>query len=184
MFDFNSLGMTIEEVQNRLIDKLSDDLHSSSDFSYEYIADDVRKKLNTEAKKIIDTHISSVFEKEILPRLPDIFEKSCFQETNNWGEPKGKPVSFKEYCINRAEQWVNEQVDRSGQTKNENNSYNWHGKCSRLAHMIHQHLHITLEDAVKKALADANTALGKSIVDACQQKVNEIVAQMKVSVQT
>ncbi len=77
---------------------------------------------------------------------------------------------------------MTEKVDSSGKTKEESGSYSFSGTQTRVAHMIHRHLHFNIETAMKEALATANGSIVKGLEETVKLKLAEIAKALKVTV--
>lgn len=184
-----ALGFTKEELQQRVIDQLceqilhgyrtDDDSGEDSSFSTS-----VQAQLRQEAQKRINEAVQAIGEKYILPNVTSYLEALCLQETTKWGEKKGEPITFIEYLTKRAEHFMNEQVDGNGKGKSEGDSYHWTGKQSRITHLIHAHLQYNIETAMKNALSIATSAITSGITETVKLKLAEVQKQIQVNVKT
>jgi hypothetical protein len=111
-----------------------------------------------------------------------MIDNLVLQKTNSWGEKVGKSVTFVEYLIEQAHGYMTEKVDSSGKTKEESGGYSFSGTQTRVAHMIHRHLHFNIETAMKEALATANGSIIKGLEETVKLKLAEILAVLKVTV--
>jgi hypothetical protein len=160
-----------DTVVSALVEKLSGEL---SDDIEQRVQDEIRKKLQTQIEKKLD--------KLIMPLVKAKLDNLTIPQTNRYGEAKGDPMTFIEYATKSAENYMCEKVNYEGQTQNERNGYSWTGTQTRITHLVHQHLHYSIETAMKKALTDANSQIVKGIEETCKLKLAEISASMKVNV--
>lgn len=178
-------GFTREELQDRVVDQLcsqvmhgkiwnedGEDLDADSTFA---------RKLRESVEKQINTTIEALAAKHVLPNVAAYIENLTLQETTKWGEKKGEPLTFIQYLVQRAEAYMNEQVNYEGKSKGEADSYSWTGKQSRITHLIHKHLHYSIETAMKDALAIANTAFTRGIEETAKIKLAEMSTALKVA---
>lgn len=186
-----SLGFTKKQLQDRVVSVAVDELLSGRTYDEDGNTEVVDTKLRANIDKLIkermDETIRIFAEKEVLPRVTELIESTVFQQTNNWGEAKGKALSFKEFLIDRAENYLSEPVDSSGKSEKEYRSKgdSWYGsKTPRIFQMIDRHLCNKIEDAMKDALKIANQALSAEIQSAVQVKLSEITQSIKVGVKT
>lgn len=161
-----------ETVVARLVDKLaiqlSDDIESS-------VLEEIRKKLQGQIEK----RISSV----VLPLIKSKLDTLTIATTNRYGEKKGPDVTFIEYATKAAELYMSERVDYEGKTREEKNGYSWTGTQTRITQMVHEHLHYSIESAMKKALNNANSQIVKGIEETCKIKLGELAESLKVAVE-
>jgi hypothetical protein len=181
-----SLGFTKDELQQRVIDQLCESILSGKSYGEDgesiYEDSQFKRKLDEKLKAHIDQTIGAIAEKHVLPNVTQYVETLTIQETNKWGEAKGKKVTFVEYLTQRAEAYIQEEVSSQGKSKAEADSYNWSKSTTRIAYLINAHLQYSIETAMKQALATANSAIAGGIEKAVKVKLEEIVAGMKVAV--
>lgn len=178
--------MTKEELQNRVIKVIAyqamgmkldeeDNEHYWSNSSF-------NQKLQKFIMQYIDESIQKIAEKYVLPHVAEMVENLVLQETNKWGEKIGKPVTSTEYFVLKAENYMTEQVDSNGKSKNEAKDSYWTGKMSRMEHMVHGNLKYTIEAAMKDVIKTANNALVDGIQETVKVKLNEISESIKIGV--
>jgi hypothetical protein len=182
----DDLGITQEELVNRVVDRIADLflLTKVAGEDGEEWDDDssFAKNVKREVQTRVDQAVNALADKHVLPNVTQYIESLTLQETTKWGEKRGKPLTFIEYLVLRAETYMNELVDCDGKNESEaRDSYSWSGKQSRLTHAIHQHLHISIETAMKQVLADANSQLVKGIQETVKAKLQEVAAKLKVT---
>lgn len=182
-----SIGLTQEELQERVVETLCNRLLTTFSFDDEGEAygsqSNLRKQLDKRIQERIDQTINALAEKHVLPNVTSYLENLCLQETNKWGEKQGQPLTFIEYLVSRAEHYMAEQVDFQGKTK-EKGDYNWSGKQTRVAYLVHQHLQYSIENAMKQAIADANKVIVGGLQETVKLKLNEVASKLQVSVST
>lgn len=184
-----SLGLSKEEVADRIIDKLSNSLL----YSY-YLDEDGNETHSTPTKfqqemqerviSKINSSIEEIAAKHVLPNVAGYVETLCLQETSKWGEAKGKPVTFLEYLAARAEAYMTELVDFDGKGKSENNGYSWSGKQTRLTHLVHKHLHHSIETAMKDALGIVAKKVVPALETTVKIQLTQIANDLKMTVST
>lgn len=170
-----SLGLTRDDICDRVVDRLCGELGSYEDFE---------GQVQGKVREAVDAAVSKMADEHILPNVHQYLENLCLQETNRWGEAKGKPVTFIEYLVQRAEAWMTEKVDYQGKAKTERDSYSWRENGTRVEFMIHEHLQYSISTAMKQALADANKTIVGGLQEAVKVKLNEIARKLKVEVKT
>jgi hypothetical protein len=182
-----ALGFTKDELQERVIERLCRQIMSGvslDEDGEEWETDSTfARKLNERVKEQVDASINAIAEKHILPNVAQFIEGLALQETNKWGEKKGAQVTFVEYLIQRAEHYMNEQVDFQGRAKGQD-SYSWKGTQTRLTHLVHEHLHYSIETAMKQALNIANGAITKGIQETVRIKLDEVAKALKLECKT
>jgi hypothetical protein len=180
--ELQALGLTTDDVLNRLTEKLSDLFVGSS----EDYASDFQSRIERAIKQQVDAVLDKAITELVAPNVVQMIETIQLQETNRWGEPKSTPaLTFKEYLTQRVDAYIREQVDYKGKAKDEDgNSYGWSGRTTRIAYMINQHIHYTIEAAMKDALKTANNSIGKSLEDAVNLALKQVTVNVKTEVKS
>jgi len=187
--NLEALGFTKEELQERVLDRLVQQLLTEKGFDpyseeETTVASTFRTQLDARIKQTINETINAIAEREVLPNVAGYIENLSLQQTTQWGEKRGEPITFTQYLIQRAQAYMMEEVDYEGRNKDEARG-SWYGtKQTRIAHLIHKHLHYQIETAMKEALNVATGTIAKGIHETARIKLNEIAASMKVEVKT
>lgn len=185
--DLATLGFTNEELQERVIDRICEQLltgiDSDPDSGDEYqVASTFRRGIDNRVKAKIEETINAIAEREVLPNVTTYIESLVLQETNSWGEKRGNPVTFREYLVQRAEAYMQEKVDFQGKSKAEAGGYSWNGTQTRITHLVHQHLHYSIESAMKDAMKAATGSIAIGITETVKTKLAEVSAKLKTEV--
>lgn len=180
-----SLGISQEDLAERLVNKLAEGLLSSLDYDedgYEFRGESpFAKKLNVMVKDRINALVEDLGNKHVLPRVTEMVEGLVLTETNRWGEKTGKSVTFTEYLVQRAEAYMVEPVDYNGKDK-AGGDYNWKASTTRVGHLVHAHLRYSIETAMKAALADANSQIVTGLEGAVKIALGSVRDKLKVTV--
>lgn len=184
-----ALGLTPQEITDRIVDRYVEQLRVTytADENGDRVdrASDFDRAMQKRITERIDAEVTRLAEMHVLPRVASMVENVVLQKTNSWGEKVGQPVSFVEYLVQRAEAFMTEKVDFKGRSKGEDgNSYSWNGTQTRVAYMLHSHLHYSIETAMKAAVANANSAISAGIAETVKIKLGEIAQNLKVKVET
>ena len=188
-----SLGFTKEELQERVVEMIADRVMAGTEIyidpdtgaTEESVGDsEFGKKIKGLVKRRIDDAIRELGEKHVLPNVSQYVENLTLQTTNEWGEKKGASVTFVEYLVQRAEAYMQEKVSFDGKSKADSGGYSWSGAQTRITYLVHQHLHYSIETAMKAALQAGLGEIAKGISETAKLKLNEIAASMKVNVTT
>ena len=184
----SSLGIGKEEVFNRVVEQVVDRVMHSypvDDEGNEYKRSSrFYDELAKYAKQAIDKKVEQLGDEHVLPRIGAMIDALVLQETNKWGEKQGTPVTFIEYLVKRAEAFLTEEVNSDGKTQKQVDHYNWRAASSRVAFLVHQHLHHSIEQAMKAAVQNANDAIKDGLEKTVKLKLAEIAQSLKVNVQT
>lgn len=185
---FESLGISKEELTEKLLNRLVEEF--STEVFWDEDGDSVRKP-NNMARKVrdgitshLDATVRRLAEEHVLPRVTEIVEGLVIQNTNAWGEKVGKPTTFIEYLIARADAYMCEDVNRDGKTKAESGDYSWQKSTTRITHLVNAHLKYSIEAAMKQALATANKGIVGGLEAAVKYALSEAHAKLKVEVKT
>ncbi len=186
------LGITKEELAERIIDSAVDHLLSSTGFDPEMEEEtryDSRFKREIEARvqKAVDSKISALAQEHVLPRVGEMIEAADMRRTNQYGESKGPVLTFKEYIAYRAEQYMTENVDFNGtskadlEAKNES-TYNWRVSGPRLTVLMQRYIRDTLETHAKAAVTDVNKVIAKNIEQAAKDAIKAASESLSVTI--
>lgn len=184
--NLEELGISKEEVQDRVIDRICDQLLSSrvwnpeSEEEYSQ-SSQFHREITKRVEERVKDNITAIAEKHLMPNVDSFIEGLILQQTNQWGEKVGQPVTFIEYLTQRAEAYMQEMVSFDGKPRGQD-AYNWKGTQTRLTHLVNSHLHYSIETAMKEALKIANSAIATGIQETVKTKLAEISASLKISV--
>lgn len=183
--DLEALGFTKEEIQNRVVDQAVKQLLMCSTYNEDgdevEISSDFGRQLKKAVKQKVDETINRLAEKHILPDVGKYIENITLQQTNSWGEKTGKSMTFVEYLTNRAEHYLNEKVNYEGKSKEEVGGYSWSGTQTRITHLVHEHLHFTIAEAMKNAVKNVNSVIIPALAETCKLKLGELSTNLKVT---
>lgn len=176
--DLTELGMTQEELRERVVEVIADRfINIEGGYFSKALTDLVRERLNISVKEIAEKHI--------LPQVSQYVENLTLEETNRWGEAVGERITFTEYLVKRAEAYLREEVNPDGKSKNEmRDSCGWYKSQTRIAHLVHEHLHYSIAAAMKDAVGTVQSVVSKGLQDTVKMKLDEISKGLKISVQT
>ncbi len=186
--DLQALGFTQEELQERVVERIVESVMTDrvydpdSDSEYEQHSA-FRADLKKRVKTRIDEKIDELAQKFVLPNVSEYIETLTLQQTNQYGEKKGEPITFIEYLVQRAQDYMQEKVNHSGKSKAED-SYSWSGTQTRITYLINSHLQYSIETAMKDSLKLATGEIARGLHETTRLKLNEIAASMKVAVTT
>jgi hypothetical protein len=184
--DLAALGITPDVLVEKLADRLANEL---SECYVEVEEEDgfvskVQRRRDEKIKAAIDAAVDAAAARFVAPNIAERIESVVLEKTNQWGERSGEaPVPFIEYLVQRADHYMTEPVNHAGKTRAED-SYSWTKSTTRIAYMIDAHLQYSISNAMKQALATANSSIVKGIEDAVKIKLAELQAQLKVEVKT
>jgi hypothetical protein len=182
------LGFTKEELQERVIERAARILLAEKGYDEdgeEFETDSkLARALSSVIGQKIDKLINDLAEKHVLPNVGQYVETLTLQETNKWGEKTGSPKTFIEYLVARADAYLREEVNYEGKAKNEADSYSWRVSGTRVAHLVHKHLHYHIETAMKSAVAQANGAIVGGLKKAVEISLDDIAKKLRVEVKS
>lgn len=190
--NIEELGITKEELTNRLVDKLADELLTTR-FSEDNDGEDgprpspFAEKLRELIKDRINAKVAEIAERRVLPLLNQRIDDLVMQETNQWGEKKGSAIPFVEYVALRAEAYLNEEVDTNGRTCAEcrHQGTGFYGRGNkRISYLVNDHLHREIDCAMKESVKLAQAGLTDALVLCARHKLAEIADKLKVEVRT
>lgn len=185
--DLTEIGFTKEELQEKLVQKMCDQLLKDVYFDEDGNEDEkkswLHQKMLEKTRAAVEKKLDALFNEHIAPGVDKFVENLTLEESNRWGEKKGIKLTFIEYLIQRADAYMREEVNYEGKAENERNGYSWTKSQTRITHLVHKHLHYSVEQAMKKAIADANKSIVGGLETAVKIKLDEISKNLKVSVE-
>jgi hypothetical protein len=180
----NEFGFTKQEIEEKVVSKIADDLMSEYVYDPETGVDAKDTHLAIKFHEIIRKHVerqlNKLAEEYIVPNVRTLIESVCLQATNQWGEKIGEQKTFIEYLTESANNYLSQPVDYQGKPV-ERNRYN-QNEQTRLVHLVNQHLHYSIESAMKDAVDQVKKSIGPALEQTCKIKLNEIVGKLKVEV--
>ena len=188
MLNLEELGITKDDLVGRVVEKLCESL--LREIGTDEDGDEVsrpssfQRRVQELIKKRVDERITHIAETNILPNVSTLVENIVLQETNKWGEKTGKAMTFIEYMTQRADAYLREDVDYEGKDKASSGSYNWSKSQTRITHLVHRHLHHTIETAMKDAIKNVNSVIVAGIQETVKIKLEEVAKSLKLSVAT
>lgn len=182
MISLEELGLTKEELQNRVIDKITESVLGGFDSEGDWSGSGLQKHMDKMIQKTIEDAVRTLGDKHVLPIVTERLESLCIQQTNNWGEKKGGPVSFVEYLVQRADHYMQEGVNSDGRGKEESGNYNWSKDSSRITYLVNKHIHYNIETAMKTIIKDANKTLTEGLAATVKIQLEDIAKRIAVNV--
>lgn len=178
------LGLSKEELTGMVVKRIADELlrePAADEEGRSYVtASEVETQLHEMIQTRIDDQVTAIGEREVLPRVTEMVGAFTLQETNRWGEKAGKTLTFTEYLVARADAYLLEKVDHGGKPKGVGDSY-WRESGTRLSRLIDARLDFQTDKLMKDAAKSANESIVDSIKTACEEKLKEIVKNLKVT---
>lgn len=169
------LGISTDDILEKLVVKLcAEMLEDESGYATKF-----QNRLEEGVKGHVDKVLDKALTDHILPKITEMTEGLCLQETNRWGEKKGTKLTFIEYLTQRADAYLREEVDYNGKTKGPD-SFLWAAKGTRISYLIHEHLDYSIKRAMEQALGEVNSSVRKGLEEA----VKLAIASVKVKVET
>lgn len=184
--NLESLGITKEDLQERVIERIAEramlEMCIVNEEGGEALAQsELAQCLDKHIKGHIEASIRELAEKHVLPDIAAHIEAVTLQRTNEWGEAKGKAVTFTEYLVERAEAYLTEKVDWHGKTKS-SGDYDWKANQTRVAHMINEHLQFSINTALTAALKTVNQQIAEGLSETVKLQLQDVVAKLKAPV--
>jgi hypothetical protein len=169
-----------EDLKEKVIEKAAELVSDwIREEAHEYTESEIKRAM----KKAVDDEIKTVIDTEVQPLVKGHLDKIIMKETNSYGEAKGHELTFKEFLVKKAEDYLREEVSWDGKTRNED-SYSWKGSSTRIAYMVDKHLYFTIEKAMKEAVQNANTHIFGGIAEAVKLKLAEVSNSLQIGVKT
>jgi len=176
--DFESLGFTREELQERVVSRMVDTLLGDADAPTLF-----QDGIESLVRDRIDAAVVAIGDKHVLPNIQDYVAQARFEPTNKWGEPKEPAMTLIEYLEKRAESYLTEQVNYKGEPRGRD-GYNWKPDQTRVAHLVHEHIQYDISTAIQKALKTLNADVADGLAETVRIKLAQTLEKLKVDVKT
>lgn len=184
-----SLGLTVEQMQDRLVEAMIDRFLTSTVSDEDGEAVVVASQFRQAIQKSITATVDAAVERLAAPVLETsinlYLDGYRIQSTNGYGEPKREPETITEYVVRRAQQYLTEGVDYNGLSKEDKKrkgSSDWgshRDQTTRVAYLIDKRLNDEIEKAMKEALANANTAITNGLKSAVAFELDKLNAKLR-----
>ena len=181
-----SLGITSDELLNRVVDKIAEDIltdvSEDEDGVSSRFASRVQQNLLRKVQAMIDAAVTKLGDELVKPRVEELIVGTILQRTTEWGEKKGEPIPFTTYLVQRADAYMREEVNFEGRSRDESrDSYTFKKAGTRISYAIDKHLQFHMEAAMKQSLVQANSTIAEGITSAVKIKLGEVLAGLNVT---
>lgn len=187
-----ALGITPDELGNRVVDQCVEILLSSTGFNPDTeeetrYASKFKREIELRIQKAVDEKISTLAAVHIIPRVGEMIEQADMRKTNGYGEAKSPPMTFKEYIAHRADVYMTEDVDLNGKSKADlearnESTYGWRSCGPRLTVLMRNYIADSMAKHASAAVTDVNKVIAKNIEKAARDAIAAASANLKVSV--
>lgn len=183
-----ALGISPEDLGERIVDQAVDVLLNTSGFNPDTEEETryesrFKREIEKRIQKAVDEKIASLASVHLVPKVGQMIETANMRKTNQYGEPKGDPMTFIEYIASRADAYMSEDVDSNGKSKAESgDGYNWRSSGPRLTVLMKMYIQDTLNKSAKEAVTDVNKVIAKNIEKAAKDAIASASGAIKVSV--
>ncbi|SIT27943.1 hypothetical protein [Achromobacter sp. MFA1 R4] len=187
-----ALGVSIEDLADRIVDQAVDTLLSSTGFNPDTeeetrYASRFKREIEARVQKAVDEKIAALAAVHIVPRVGEMIEQANMRKTNGYGEPKGPSLTFKEYIAHRAEVYMTEEVDYHGNSKADleaksESTYNWRNCGPRLTVLMRNYIADSLKKHAEAAVNDVNKVIAKNIENAAKDAITAAANSIKVNI--
>lgn len=184
-------GMKIEEIQQRVIDRIVDTLMTEERSSYDEdsersykstLASDLDRDLRKIIKTTADERVAAIAAGHLVPRMTEMIESTNFMATNQWGEKKAEPLTFREYLVECVGKWMVEQVDQEGRERG-NYNYKSEHNVARIAWLVSSNIRSTMHAQIVAMMQNANALLAGGINDAIKVQLERVLGSIKATVE-
>lgn len=187
--DIASLGITNEELQQRLIDRLVE--HFTTTTWMDEDGEPSNRGKSEVAKRIEDAvvgHVNRAVEKIAAETVGNPIESylagMTIKTTNSYGEPKGPTVTFVEYLAKQAGEYLNTQVDKDGKPKASQDSYSWKPESTRAMWLVNRSMQSHIVTVMNECLTGHNQKIGEAIADSVRLAIDGVRTNFKITTAT
>lgn len=173
MIDFEALGLTKDEVQERLIETLADRMLKAKGWDDDGDEISLPSSLKTQLEALItkrmDLAVQSAFDRVVPSTIDQFVAEYKIQQTNQYGEKQGPALSFVEFITQRVTGYLAEPIDHSGVSEREAKAKgnSWYGerngKQNRVTYMINERLATAINQGIEAAFKDTKSLLAGGI---------------------
>lgn len=186
-----ALGITKEDLFERIVERAVSDLMESHGFDEDErehtYSSQFKREIDKRIQQAVDAKITALANEHLVPRVGEMIEQADMRRTNNYGEPKGPSLTFKEYIASRAEVYMSEDVDYHGKSKADleargESTYQWKSSGPRLNVLMRLYIGDELAKKTQAALTDVNKAIAEGIQRTAVQAIQQAAANLTVAV--
>ena len=181
-FTLEQLGLTNEELQQRIIDQICEALLWDDEDGYR--DSEFARRVEKSVETRINDAVAAVADKWMQKEFVGHIESLTFDDTNRYGEKKGETLTFREYLVKRIDSYLTEQVDYQGKTRDQDSWSSWKGVNTRVGYMVDKYFHYEIENRLKEAVKVINASVADGLSKAVSIQIAQITENLKVSVQT
>ena len=174
------LGLSEKDIEEKLIERLFQ-FYTEEESGYKT---DFDARVEKAVKAKVDERLDSTVKKLIAPKIGEMVDGICLEETNKWGEKKGTKLTFTEYLTQRVDAYIREEVNYTGKSRSEDNNYGWTKSSTRIVHLIHEHLQFHINRAVADALGQVNSSIRKGLEEAVKHAIASVQVKINTEVKT
>lgn len=186
--DLTAIGISKDKIIELVVNQIVASVMSGT--SYDEDGDEVRcdsafsRRVEAYVKQAIDEKVAAIAEQHIVPTIGKTIDEFVIKKTNEYGEMKGEPVTFTEYLVSQANQWLQAEVDYNGEPVSGHGHRYGTVHQTRLTHYVHEYLHSTIATAMKDAVNGIGSKIGDSIRETTKIQLAKIADAVQVTVRT
>lgn len=188
LFNLESLGITKEDLITRLVDKIAEDALTESgvdewgDFGGRETT--LARMIDARIKTSIDAAVSAQFEKHVASNVESYIEGFTIKSTNTYGEAIGKTLTFTEYLVKRADEYMVEKVDFEGKTAAESRGFSHNAAQTRITYLVDKYLHHKISIAAQETLGGILVHITDGLTETARIKLAEAAKNLTITVKT
>lgn len=144
------------------------------------IRNEVREALARESRRSISDLIHGAVNEALKPAVQEALQQKIHAERDYAGNPKGQGVTLLEYVYKRAEDAMNEHVDRNGMVVDLKTDSHWKSDRAepRIAFMLRQICSNEIEKSVRKEAQKVYDAAKKAATDQATKAFSEMIVKL------
>lgn len=182
--DLTAIGISQDKIIELVVNQIVASVMSGT--SYDEDGDEVAcdsafsRRVEAYVKQAIDDKVAAIAEQHVVPRISKTIDEFVIKKTNEYGEMKGDPVTFTEYLVSQANQWLQTEVDHTGnpvESRRYNSTYQ-----TRLTHCVHEYLYSTIATAMRQAVDGIGSKIGESIRETTKIQLAKISDAVQVTI--
>lgn len=191
--DLAALGISKEDLLDRVVERITEsilDQYRTDEFGTRHYVgkSDFVKELDKKIQGVYDEQVNKILTADYAPIIEQKLSAHIFQMTNEYGEPKGTPMTVTEFFKTRIDKFLSEKVDEKGKSKEEyKDSYDrnsFRGTTPRLAYHIDKTIASWMQQSIAEVVKAAHTNIAVAIQETVRQQLAVVASKFAIEVKT
>ena len=173
-----NLGMDREELAERLVSRM---LNTEYDEYDEEVRSSWSRRLGKAATHALEEATDKMAKESIEPAAQEMIRKLVLQPCDRWGVKKDLPTSFEEYMARMAEEWMSEEIDKNGKSK-QNQGYGFKSVGRRIDVLVSGAIKKEVDERMQVLADTISEQLEKKLHDQIGGRISALVGEIKLEI--